>query len=497
MVETAAQIVTALGNADVAGAQHAMRAHLLIDRPPEQARVFLFVDDGDIAAMHNLVRRITPAHKYPHNPVLKADYPWEGAGVLPSATVLYDRERLIYQMWYHGWQQLSPREERFALCYATSLDGIHWRKPALGIVELEGSGDNNLLWPWGNLDQGDVMSATILPPTADQPSPAYHMVYVKAGLHSLGVGIATAADGLHWQPTTEKAPEANGAAPVGELLYCLPEPDANRLAAYYRIPLRVRAQATLGRMESYDLRHWTGHRPILTTDAADPADAELAGLTPFRYGSLTLGLLWVHRRDQGTMELQLACSRDGVTWTRVADRQPLLTGGANGAFDQQGVLRATAPIVVDTELWFYYAGAAAALHSRQGPAYQIGLATLTVDRFVALEAGEEEGEITTTVLTCGDQTHLLVNAVVNPGGYLLTEVLDAEGIPLVGFTRDDALPFEGSTIYQHIAWREQPDLRALAGQAIRFRFVLRRAALYAFRLAHPNARASDLLAGIC
>jgi len=497
VVETAAQVVAALGVADVEAAQRAMRAHLLISRPPEQARVFLFVDDGDIAAIINLTRRVTPAHKYPHNPVLKADYPWEGEGVLPTATVLYDRERMIYQLWYHGWQQLSPREERFALCYATSLDGIHWRKPALGLVELEGSGDNNVLWPWGNLAQGDVTSATILPPTPDQPSPTYHMIYVSSGLHSLGVGVATAADGLQWKPSVEQASDAHGAAPVGEILSCLPEPDANRIAAYYRIPLRARATATLGRMESYDLRHWSGHRPILTTDDADPADAELAGLTPFRYGSLTLGLLWVHRRDQGTMELQLACSRDGVTWTRVADRQPLLTGGAIGAFDQQGVQRASAPIVVDNELWFYYAGAATTRHRRQGPAYQIGLATLTVDRFVALEAGEEEGAVTTTVLTCGDQTHLLLNAVVNPGGSLLTEVLDPAGVPLAGFTREDALPFEGNSTYQRITWRKEQDLRALAGQPIHFRFILRRAALYAFRLAHPNARASDLLAGIC
>lgn len=497
MVETAAQIVAALGAADVEGAQRAMRAHLLTSRPPEQARVFLFVDDEEIAAIQNLTRRVTPAHRYPHNPVLKADYPWEGAGVLPTATVLYDRERLIYQMWYHGWQQLSPREELFALCYATSLDGIHWRKPALGLVEFEGSGDNNVLWPWGNLAQGDVTAATILPPAAEQPAAAYRMVYVSAGLHSLGVGVATAPDGLQWKPVMDKPGALNEDAPVGDILYCLPEPDANRIAAYYRIPLRARSNATLGRMESYDLRHWSGHRPILATDEIDPIDAELAGLTPFRYGNLTLGLLWVHRREQGITELQLACSRDGVTWTRVGGRQPLLSGGAAGAFDSQGVQRATTPIVVGNELWFYYAGAAAALHSRGGPAYQIGLATLTVDRFVALEAGEEEGAITTTVLTCGDQTHLLVNAIVNPGGYLLTEMLDAEGEPLAGFTRDDALPFEGSNIYQLITWRTQPDLRALAGQTIRLRFVLCRAALYAFRLAHPNARASDLLAGIC
>lgn len=48
-----------------------------------------------------------------------------------------------------------------------------------------------------------------------------------------------------------------------------------------------------------------------------------------------------------------------------------------------------------------------------------------------------------------------------------------------------------------MAWRAQPDLSALAGQTIRFRFILQQSARYAFRLAHLNARASDLLAWIC
>ena len=496
-VETAEQLVAALAQGDLEAAQRAMRSHLLIDRPPERARVFLFVDDGEIASMDKLTRRLTPAHKYPNNPILKAEQPWEGSGVLPSATVFYDRERMIYQLWYHGWQQLSPREELSSLCYATSMDGIHWHKPALGIVDFDGSSDNNLLLPWGNLVQGDVTSATILPPFNPQQPQDYHMVYVGAGLHSQGVCLAVSADGLHWTPSTDRPLEMSGPAPVGDVLYCLPEPEADRIAAYYRIPLRVRATATLGRMESYDLRQWTGQRMILAADEQDPADAELYGLTPFRYGNLTLGLLWVYRREQGTMELQVACSRDGIHWTRVGDRQPLLTGGAPGAFDHQSISRATVPIVVDNELWFYYAGASKPLHGRGGAAYQIGLATITVDRFVALEAGDEEGTLTSTVIACGDQTHLLLNAVVNPGGYLLVEILDAAGNGIAGFTRADALSFEGSSTYHLATWRDQPNLGALTGQAVRFRFHLRRAALYAFRLAHPNARTSDLLAGIC
>jgi len=105
--------------------------------------------------------------------------------------------------------------------------------------------------------------------------------------------------------------------------------------------------------------------------------------------------------------------------------------------------------------------------------------------------------VTNAVVNVTVQTHLLLNAVVNPGGYLLVEILDAAGNGLAGFTRVDALSFEGSSTYHLATWRDQPNLGALTGQAVRFRFYLRRAALYAFRLAHPNARTSDLLAGIC
>jgi hypothetical protein len=48
-----------------------------------------------------------------------------------------------------------------------------------------------------------------------------------------------------------------------------------------------------------------------------------------------------------------------------------------------------------------------------------------------------------------------------------------------------------------VQWAEQPDLASLFGRRVHLRFFLRQAALYAFRLAHPNARASDLVAGIC
>jgi predicted GH43/DUF377 family glycosyl hydrolase len=474
-----------------------MRSHLLIDRPPEQARLVLFVDDGDLLTTHKVTRRVHPARKYPHNPILCAEEPWEGEGVLPSATVLYDNERMLYQLWYHGYQALSPREERFSLCYATSLDGIHWQKGPLGQIAFNGNRANNLVMPWGDARLGDVISATILPTFTRDSLACYAMIYVGASIHNMGLCLASAPDGLQWTDAADNPVYGNNQEPVGEVVYCLPEPAVERVAAYYRIPLRAQPRATLARMESHDLRHWGNRRAILTTDNQDPADAELQGLTPFRYGDFTLGLLWVYRRHSGLMELQLAASRDGLTWARVGDRLPFLSVGGPGAFDQQAIVRATMPIVVGNELWFYYAGAEAAATQRAAPVYRIGLATLPLDRFVALAADASEGSVTTKAFLCSDQTQLLLNAVVNPGGYIQTEVLDEAGQPIAGFTREQALLFEGSVIAERVQWAERPDLASLVGRRVHLRFFLRHAALYAFRLAHPNARASDLVAGIC
>ncbi|MFN8488491.1 MAG: GntR family transcriptional regulator [Caldilineaceae bacterium] len=496
-VETAEQLVQALRQRDVEKAQRAMHAHLLIDRPPEQARVFLFVDDAEIAEQHNLVRRVNQATKYPHNPVLAVEHPWEGEGVTPSATVLYDNEQMLYRMWYHGYQQLSPREQLSSLCYATSLDGIHWTKPALDSVEFNGTRENNLVMPWGAPQQADVISASILATPADDSHAHYTMLYFGAGLHSQGVCLATSLDGLHWTPLGENPVESGGVEPVGDVLYCIAEPAADRVAAYYRIPLRARPQAMLGRMESHDLRHWTGHRVILATDAQDPPDAELYGLTPFRYGELTLGLLWVYRRESGASEVQLACSRDGVQWTRVGERRAFIEPCPTQAFDHLAIGRTSVPLVVGNELWFYYAGTAEPPLGWKGPRQSIGLATITLDRFVALMAGADEGCLTTVPILCHDQTYLLLNAVVNPGGYLWVEVLDTEGQPIPGFTRQAMTPFEGSVVYHRVTWQAHEDLSPLVGRSIRFRFVFLRASLYAFRLAHPTAGASDLVAGIC
>ena len=76
-------------------------------------------------------------------------------------SVIYDREEDMYKCWYTPFvisvlDATTPREKRptikwnvsdrrFGLCYAISKDGLKWQKPDLGIVELQGSKNNNIL----------------------------------------------------------------------------------------------------------------------------------------------------------------------------------------------------------------------------------------------------------------------------------------------------------------------------------------------------------------
>ena len=85
----------------------------------------------------------------PREIVLKTDAPWEG-NACGYQSVFQDGS--IYRLYYHGGHYRhggKPAEARpthpWFLCYAESSDGIHWRRPELGLCEFDGSKKNNII----------------------------------------------------------------------------------------------------------------------------------------------------------------------------------------------------------------------------------------------------------------------------------------------------------------------------------------------------------------
>ena len=71
------------------------------------------------------------------------DQPWETKAYL-YLTVLQDDD--VYRIYYGAVPDgPGPRDQRQVTCYAESKDGIHWMRPELGLVELQGSKGNNII----------------------------------------------------------------------------------------------------------------------------------------------------------------------------------------------------------------------------------------------------------------------------------------------------------------------------------------------------------------
>ena len=70
-------------------------------------------------------------------------------------------------------------------------------------------------------------------------------------------------------------------------------------------------------------------------------------------------------RFAGTMDVQLAASRDGISWERLGNRDPFIPNGPPGSLDHGEVNTAISPVLVGDQLWFYY-GAGPSQHGVTG-----------------------------------------------------------------------------------------------------------------------------------
>ncbi len=109
------------------------------------SRLELMIDDHLIDTMSGGVR--LQLHKpVRRNVALVTDEPWEG-NACSYCSVFQDGDR--YRMYFGSQNYVNTKgklvnaHEPYT-CYAESNDGIHWTKPKLGLIEFDGSKQNNM-----------------------------------------------------------------------------------------------------------------------------------------------------------------------------------------------------------------------------------------------------------------------------------------------------------------------------------------------------------------
>ena len=428
----------------------------------------LFIEDELIESLDGLGRVVNQPVRCHDNPVLTYEKPWEGNCVITWGSVLYDDEEKLFRVWYEAYKKYAGPGDQTLLCYATSRDGVSWDKPNLGLVDWQGSRDNNIVFAPG---ESSIDAPTVLRDPRPDAGCRYRM-YWHCGT-SKGIRGATSADGLRWDVLPGVLVQA------GDRNSAWYDAERRTFAIITRVP--GRGLRTCGLWESDDGEHFAAVGEIAAPDDTDPEKTEFYGMIPFACAGLRLAFLEVFHVPLRKLNTQLLYSRDGLEWRRACDRQVFLDWGPAGSWEQAWVTPAqNPPIRVGDKLFVFFQGRQT-LHWAERPFGHIGavgLAFLRPDGFVSLDAQNDEGTVTTTPLVL-DGVELHVNALARPGS-VAAEVLGPEGEALDGFARVDCTPVRGDSLDHTVAWQHGKGLGELRGRAVRLRFHLQGARLYSF-----------------
>ncbi len=452
---------------------------------------------------------------------LTTDAPWEGnACGYPS--VFQDGKK--FRMYYHGSHyrhggkpaETRPTHPNF-LCYAESDDGIHWRRPELGLYEFEGSKNNNIILTPESVTEfklDPAHTAVFKDANPSCPDDERYKCVIVGKPHDLN--IITSADGIRFR-TDRKTYVTNEGAMDSENLAFF-DPARREYRAYWRVFLPSPG-------ETRTTRESPGIRSIAT--ATSPDGVSWSKPTNLRYADSPVTALYVNQiqpyyraphilvgfpmryNDRGwsesMMELpgqeeRLARSavspRYGTVVTDclfMSSRDGVLFSRWDEAFLRPGPQRQGSWVYGDNLIFWGLAETASPLegaakelslysvdHYWQGSSAQFRRLALRVDGFVSVNAPLAGGAIITKPLVF-DGGNLSLNAATSAAGGIQVEIQDAGGQPLPGFSLADCPEVFGDSLEHVVRWRNGGDVRSLVGKTVRLHFALKDADLYSFQ----------------
>ena len=361
--------------------------------------------------------------------------------------------------------------------YCESRDGIHWTKPSLGIVELDGNKDNNVI-----LHEAPYCHnfAPFLDENPD--APAEHKFKALAGTVKSGLVAFVSSDGIHWKKL-QQAPVINYTKEYAfdSQNVAFWSTAESQYVCYFRHFLDGKLRS-ICRTTSKDFVQWSQPVPMRPNLPGEHLYTSLAH-PYFRAPHITIATPTRFHPERGeSTDILLMTARTDSPFDRTF-RQAFLRPG------------------LDPNRWGNRSNYAAwhivpTGFTPQGPS-ELSLYvtpfrrfTLRIDGFASIHADADPGIATTKPLTMGGE-QLRVNASTSAGGSLRVELTNPQGVPLDGFRFEDSIPFVGDAIEHQVRWKDpSTSLSKLIGQPIRIRFELTDADLYAMEFVAPKPNVS-------
>jgi hypothetical protein len=445
----------------------------------------LFVDSYMIESMDNLSLRLHEPRR--EEPALHFNAPWEGR-YSAYATVLNDNG--LFRMYYRGLPS-AEKGTSAVTCYAESRDGIHWEKPSLGLFEIDGSKDNNVV-----LTGVDDFSRGFSPFIDTRPGiPKEERYKAVAAKSKEGLVLFVSVDGLHWNRMREGYFFTQGMFDSQNVMFWS-ESEACYVC-YFRTwtGIGYTGIRTISRTTSTDLLNWTD--PVAMDFGNTPMEHLYTnGTKPyFRAPHIYIGLAkrffpekaafandkaqaMVHDPNHGSSSSDsiFMTSRGGGTYDRTFMEAFIRPGNAEEdwvARDNTPAL-GLVPAANGREMYIYRMS-----HYGQ-PTSHLTRYTLRLDGFVSVHAPYQSGELVTKAFLFSG-SELEINYESSAAGEIRIEMQDEQGAAIPGFSANACIPIFGNEISRVVKWSSDTDLKTLVGKTVRLRVVMKDADLYSFQ----------------
>jgi len=426
---------------------------------------------------------------------LTFDAPWEGR-FCGYVTVFHDGD--TNRMYYRGMPVVGKDSSAESVtCYAESPDGIHWKKPDLGLYEVHGTKKNNV-----TLAHMPPFSHNFCPFLDSNPKAKKSQRYkALAGTGKSGLHGFVSPDGIHWSPLQKAPLITEGAFDSQNVSFW--STTEGRYVCYFRTWSKgeFSGYRTISRTTSPDFIHWTKPAPMhfgdtpmehLYTNQTQPyfRAPQIYIALPMRFMPGRRVLTASQAKSLGVFvkpghpgqgyasdcaDTVFMTSRGGMNYDRTFMEAYIRPGADLGNWASRAGMAACGIVQTgDTELSIYKQ-----FHYAQPTAY-LGRYTLRLDGFTSVNAPYEGGEFLTKPFTFKG-SRLVINFATSAAGEMEFEFVGPDGTPKSGFTEDDCRPVIGDQVDREVAWKSGPDVSSLAGKPVRLRVVMRDADLYSIQ----------------
>lgn len=369
--------------------------------------------------------------------------------------------------------------------YAESRDGHEWIFPQLGLHEVAGTRQNNVI-----LAKMPAMLHNFSPMLDERPgvSPAERYKALaghpgpgdKRGKAKPGIGLFAfvSPDGIHWTKREEVIPyQPQWRHAFDSQNVSFWSQAEQQYVCYFRTWTLSKRLRSISRTTSPDFHTWTD--PV-AMDPNLPGEHLYTNQTHPYFRAPHIYVALPTRYVPGRGDPKANDDQNNAT-----DILLMTTRAGSEHYDREFTEAFIRP-GLDPVRWKNRANYVAlnviptspmemSIYHRSGDRY-----VLRTDGFVSAHAGSKQGELLTRPIVFSGNS-LEVNLSTSAAGNLRVELQEADGTPIPGFALEVCPPIYADEIERTVHWRTDADLSTLAGRPIRLRFVLAECDLYSFR----------------